>query len=237
MSSEDEVGGNPMVAGFQDELDSEDEVEASKSSQQGTNRPKITEDIDLSSDEEDISPTRTQTIKYDADYLSSDDNAKTMNSKGESSAKENSSNVPDVGKTCKSNSVSSGSDKDVGVKRGSSVGLNVSSLHSRTGSISSGATSDSEKHVHNDISNNVQNNLQNQSIKSHSRNISTDSSRSDHMTSVANHKTEEKSSNQDSDSDSDGNQVTVLQDADINPDDFGGTDVFNDWLNKQEVNI
>ncbi|XP_060602518.1 rab-like protein 6 [Ruditapes philippinarum] len=242
--SEDEDGGNPMVAGFQDELDSEDEIEASKSSQQGTSRPKITQDIDLSSDDEDTTHSNTQTVKYDEDYLSSDDNKKTVkaaynNAKtkksvsDENSAKKNSSDMHDLEKKPKSNSVSSGSDKEAVVKSGSHLGIdsiNSTKTHSRTGSLSSNATSDTEKN----ISNNISNSLNKQTGNSHSRKISSDSSRSDHVTNSTNHKTEEKSSNQDSDSESD-DQITVLQDADINPEDFGGADVFNDWLNKQET--
>lgn len=240
--SEDEDGGNPMVAGFQDELDSEDEIDAA---QQGTSRPKITQDIDLSSDDEDTTHSITQTVKYDEDYVSSDENLKIENAASkntksknslsdENSAKTNSSDNLDVGKKSKSNSVSSGS--EVVVKTGSHLGIdsiNSTNTHSRTGSLSSNATSDTEKSTPYVISNS----LHKRTNSSHSRKISSDSSRSDHMINSTNHKTEEKSSNQDSDSDSDSNQVTVLQDADINPEDFGGADVFNDWLNKQEVKI
>lgn len=231
--SEDEDRGNPMVAGFQDELDSEDEMEASRCSQQGTSKSKITQDIDLSSEEEEITTlSRTQVVKYNEDYVTSDDDNAVVDNVTIKSAKKSTSDVSDIETKSKSNSLSSGSDKDMTVKSGSNIrvnSINISSANSLTGSVSSNAASESEKLTQNGLSNNLQSNI------SSVRKISSDSSRSDHMTHSGNQKAQEKLSNEDSDSESDGNQVTVLQDVDINPEDFGGADVFNDWLNKQEV--
>ncbi|CAH1785865.1 unnamed protein product [Owenia fusiformis] len=62
-SDSDDDGGNPMVAGFQDDLDSDDELNAESHVHIASN------DVELSSDEEENVPSITQ----DADTISSDE--------------------------------------------------------------------------------------------------------------------------------------------------------------------
>ena len=53
LCSDDEEVGNPMVAGFQDELDSDDEAELSKASAKPTLSTIPSQDVDLSSDDDE----------------------------------------------------------------------------------------------------------------------------------------------------------------------------------------
>ncbi|KAL4219132.1 Rab-like protein 6 [Mactra antiquata] len=227
--SEDDDGGNPMVAGFQDELDSEDEMEARKVSQQGTSKPKITQDIDLSSEEEDEIPSTIQVVKYNEDCISSDDDITIVQHVSKNSTKNNSI-APSGDNKSKTSLENLGNDNTDSVEKLSLRSSNTSSLHGRTGSMSSNATCDSDNTLPSNTS------LQNVSNLNVARKISSASSKSDNSSILANEK-RDKSYKQETESDSDDNgcQVKVLQDVDINPDDFGGADVFNDWLNSQEA--
>ena len=216
-----------MVAGYQDDLDSEDEVVVPNASGITVAKTVITQDIDLSSDEDvDATHSNVHVVKYGDDYESSDEEV-TQKTDHVDSAK---LNVSDVRKT-KSNSVSSGSDIDS--RQG-----DVKSAINVSNAISNAKNSEV---VDNDSESSVkakpQNTLSTNSDLNKSKNVSSDSSASDHMTNSTNqNKATVRSTNDDSESDSDdGCQVTVLKDTDINPSDFGGEDVFNDWLNKQEV--
>lgn len=220
-----------MVAGFQDELDSEDEVMATKTSGQSVTKFAIAQDIDLSSDDDgETSHSKTHVVKYNEDYDSSDQEEK---HKGDNVASAKLT-VSDNGLKLKSNSVSSGSDN------GEITGKNevVSAIISEKIVSSASAHSSDTPVLDNDSdSSNVSKSKQKSDSKiKQLRKHSTDSDTSGHMTNSASGiKAEHKLTNQNSDSESDtGCQVTVLQDTDINPDDFGGEDVFNDWLNKQE---
>lgn len=227
-----------MVAGFQDDLDSEDEAVTK------TTRPAIAQDIDLSSEDEDNAIPSVQVVEYNEDYASSEDveshgKVKINNTQLDISDNE----VSETKSKPKMKSVSSGSELD---------------LNSSKEDVKSAIKDDVD--ASEAISNADNLEISGGSDKSKTRKVSSDSSSSDHMTStdncnkagvkvtneksvVSNHMTKSANgnksnkalTNEDSDSESDdGCHVTVLQDTDINPEDFGGEDVFNDWLNKQE---
>lgn len=222
-----------MVAGFQDELDSEDEVMATKTSGQSVTKFAIAQDIDLSSDDDgETSHSKTHVVKYNEDYDSSDQEEK---HKGDNVASAKLT-VSDNGLKLKSNSLSSGSDNGEFTGKNEVVSAIISEKN--VSSATSNAHSSDTPVLDNDSdSSNVSKSKQKSDSKiKQLRKHSTDSDTSGHMTkSASGIKAEHKPTNQNSDSESDtGCQVTVLQDTDINPDDFGGEDVFNDWLNKQE---
>ena len=228
LSSDSEAEGNPMVAGFQDEIDSDDEYINKPSA--GHKAPMIKHDIELSSEDEDTIHSNVQVVKYDDDYVTSEDEASKTSKLTETKPKSHSvssSSEKDVqlNSKPKANSMSSSSDKD------SSAPGEPCRLQSRQqGSPSTELQKDRSNTGDSNLSVEVQ------------RKTSSASSRSENSAILTNQNVSSKSSdlaNQNSDSESDdtGAQVTVLQDVDINPEDFGGTDVFNDWLNKQEVKI
>ncbi|KAH3794059.1 rab-like protein 6 [Dreissena polymorpha] len=233
-SDSDEDAGNPMVAGFQDELDSEDEMVASSSmTQVGTSRLSVAPDLDLSSDDESGLPSsNVHVVQYSQD-LSSDDDVKKSAKKD---IVNNVSRKTDTKVKSKQKSMSSDSEtEEISVSKEDSH-LTKAKSHSDLDSDTESARGDNgnkySSQVHEEVVSSTASTL-----NASSRKISSDSNNSDHKTVVANQKTSKiKPTNQNSDSDSDdtGAQVAVLQDTDINPDDFGGADVFNDWLNKQE---
>ncbi|XP_070176938.1 rab-like protein 6 isoform X2 [Littorina saxatilis] len=77
--SDDDAGGNPMVAGFQDDLDSDDDLSTPAPSKQSSARPSFSAkqaDIDISSDEEVVTPNKfrnTPAVTLDADLSSDED--------------------------------------------------------------------------------------------------------------------------------------------------------------------
>ena len=217
-----------MVAGFQDEIDSDDDLGNQPS---GQSAPMIKHDIDLSSEEEETTHSHVQVVKYDDDYVTSDDEVpKPMNKLMENKPKAHSvssGSEKDMHLTIKpkANSMSSNSDKDISSQsrhhKSRSPSLELKKERSDTG--------DSTLSVDNKMSGEIQ------------RKVSSASSKSGNSAILSNQNVPSRGSsnlaNEDSDSESDdqGCQVTVLQDADINPADLGGADVFNDWLDKQEV--
>lgn len=223
--SDSEAEGNPMVAGFQDEIDSDDEYINKPPSDQKA--PMIKHDIELSSEDEDTIHSNVQVVKYDDDYVTSEDEASKTSKLTETKPKSHSvssSSEKDVqlNSKPKANSMSSSSDKD-----SSAPGEPCRLQSRRQGSPSTELQKDRSNTGDSNLSVEVQ------------RKTSSASSRSENSAILTNQNVSSKSSdlaNQNSDSVSDdtGAQVTVLQDVDINPEDFGGTDVFNDWLNKQE---
>ena len=223
--SESEGEGNPMVAGFQDEIDSDDEISGKGTITQST--ALVGHDIDLSSEEETVH-SNVQVVKYDDDYVTSEDETPTPNKLLEVKPKSysvSSSSEIDVQLISKpkANSMSSNSDKDNSMQSRRQKSPSAELERDRS------AAGDSNLSVDNKKSSEVQ------------RKTSSASSRSGSSAIITSQKVSSKGSsdlaneNSDSESDDAGVQVTVLQDTDINPDDFGGTDVFNDWLNKQEV--
>ena len=220
-----------MVTGFQDEIDSDDDLGNKPFISQSA--PVIKHDVELSSEEEETEHSHLQVVKYDDDYVSSEDEVpKPIKKLPESKPKAHSvssGSEKDMHLTSKpkANSMSSNSDKDTSTQsirhksRSSSAELEKERSN----------MSDSNLSVENKIAGEIQ------------RKTSSASSRSGNSAVLTNQNVSSRGSsnlaNEDSDSESDdhGCQVTVLQDADINPEDFGGTDVFNDWLDKQEVRI
>ncbi|XP_076454482.1 rab-like protein 6 [Babylonia areolata] len=80
--SDDDIGGNPMVAGFQDDLDSDDDLRTPATSKPSatTASQAVKADIDISSEEEDEGGVsgRSQVVTADAD-LSSDEDLRQAN--------------------------------------------------------------------------------------------------------------------------------------------------------------
>lgn len=218
-----------MVAGFQDELDSEDEAVTAPSVGQKSSRPVIAQDIDLSSEDEDITHSNPQVAKYNEDYVSSEEEQTVKVTKVNSANVDVSdSDLVDARRKSKSNSVVSSASYGDRNEGASAIGgkSDISKVLSNANNTEVVTNKDS------DVTKTFNTSVNNEQVKS--RKTSSDSSVSDHMTDSTN-KNKPEVTNENSDSESDGGcPVTVLQDADINPDDFGGEDVFNDWLNKQE---
>lgn len=219
-----------MVAGFQDEIDSDDEVSNKPFINQSS--PVIKQDIELSSEEDETVHSNIQVVKYDDDYLTSEDEVPKSMKLSETKPKSHSvssGSEKDMHLTSKpkANSMSSNSDKDSSFQSRQHKSRSPSAELEKSRS----NTSDSNLSVENKISGEAQRKTSSASSKSGNSAILTNQKVSSKDTS--------KMANEDSDSESDdtGSQVAVLQDADINPEDFGGADVFNDWLNKQEVRI
>ena len=227
-SSDSEPEGNPMVAGFQDEIDSDDDIGNQQSSQSA---PTTKQDIELSSEEEENTHSRVQVVKYDDDYVTSDDEVpKSVNKLTENKTKAHSissGSEKDMHLTIKpkANSMSSNSDKDISSESRRHKSRSPSLEHDKERN----NASDSNLSVDTKTSGEIE------------RKISSASSKSENSAILTNQNVPSKGSsnlaneNSDSESDDPSCQVTVLQDADINPDDLGGADVFNDWLDKQEV--
>ena len=241
--SDEEEEGNPMVAEFQDEIDSDDEIVPEKSSAVSVGRPLVRQDLDLSSDEEDLQKHSVVTV--DKDFSSSDDendvhktsvNVSNDVVKGVRMADLENGDIKKDEIKSKSNSFSSNSDKDSQITNNYSNATGFEAKD-RADSASSATGSDLEKNI------GSQNNNAHLSTVSGagSRKISSDSSISESQRKSANQRAvyNESSANQDSDTEneSEGGEISVMKDQDLDPADFGGADVFNDWLNKQEVHI
>lgn len=244
-----------MVAGYQDELDSEDDVAIV--TRPATIAPKIAHDIDLSSDENDDA-VNVHVVKYDEDLSSEDETIKKdsggggdnkssqeLNSQSEKNAIQS---VKPKSKTVVLTSESESEENDTNIDQPDRGKLHVLNIPRKGSHGTSDNNSDTEKAKRRTSSNS---NLANDNLSDNnsvSRKLSSSSNNSENKltnqnadgSKLANQKNKhQKSANQDSDSESGDNdcQVTVLQDTDINPNDFGGADVFNDWLNKQETEV
>ncbi|WAR31938.1 RABL6-like protein [Mya arenaria] len=242
--SDDEDAGNPMVTGFQDDLDSEDEVDLTA---QPSKAPKIAPDLDISSEEEVNTHSRPQVVKYDEDYLSSDNEANPMGS-GDHEIK---AAKVSVVKNSVSVMLSSDSEDNDEVNANNSSDNNdfnrlKVNTPPRKGSNSSGGNSDSEKQASRKSSSLSLKNSTKVSAGSEMRKLSSDSSKSENkltngnkgnnvLTNEKQRKIESTNHESDTESGDEGGHVAVLKDTDINPDDFGGADVFNDWLDKQQT--
>ena len=241
-----------MVAGFQDEIDSDDDVIGNPATLQAT--VMIKHDIELSSDEEETMHSHVQVVKYDDDYVTSEDEAPVSGKVLELKPKSysiTSGSEKDVQLTLKpkANSLSSDSDKDISMQNNRQPSSNRESDREKSGS-------DDSNLIVNNTSTEVQRKISSASSRSGnsailtnenmsskaSSNLTNENVSSKASSNLTNENVSSKASsnltNENSDSESDGAevQIEVLQDTDVNPEDFGGTDVFNDWLNKQEVN-
>ena len=228
-----------MVAGFQDEIDSDDDVSGNPTTPQAT--VMIKHDIELSSDEEDAMHSHVQVVKYDDDYVTSEDEAPVSGKVLELKPKSysiSSGSEKDVQLTIKpkANSLSSDSDKDITVQNNRQPSPNRESDRDKSGSGDSNL-------IVNNTSTEMQRKVSSASSRPGNSAISTNenvfSKASSNLTNQnVSSKASSNLTNENSDSESDAAevQIEVLQDTDVNPEDFGGSDVFNDWLNKQEVN-
>lgn len=215
--SDDEVGGNPMVADFQDDLDSDDDVSPIKTA-------KIPADIDLSSEGED---SASFSGIVEDDHVTCDDDENPHRNVSVTKPIQTSTNT-----MATVNPLSSECEKDGNVKVPPS-NISTDSLKNLDEN-----EADIPVHTNESISSNklATTDNTNQGFKkdSSSSNVmkTSDSMKSDQKTGPANGKA---SKYEDSDSESDDSvQVMVLQDEDINPKDFSKLGGLNDWLNQLE---